>query len=317
MYRSVKRILQFLQRNDPALLTPVERILAARARRCGESNPRLLSVIAAPRSGSTLLFQLVTHAYQVGYVSNLEYFFYRYPFVGRWLRSALAGHYCSDFRSEYGFVDGLRAPAEANEFWRHCFGLDLHGSPAVADPGRARRGFEYLACVASCDHRPFATGWVGHVFYVDWLREHFPGTFFIVLRRDTAAVGLSLLNARRRFNRGDGAWFSSRPPECMGQFDDIHHEVAAQAYHINKRIDEHARTVNRHGDGLLVRYEELCENPLRTVEAIRTAYETWSATPLERSPLPLPPRFQRSRTRPEHAADHRRIQAWIARMEED
>ena len=78
-------------------------------------------IIGAPRSGSTLLYQVLVEAFDVGYLSNLHCKFYGGPsLIERWIFPRLSRP-TPDYASEHGRTRGRIAPSECGEYWYRFF----------------------------------------------------------------------------------------------------------------------------------------------------------------------------------------------------
>ena len=168
------------------------------------------------------------------------------------------GGYRSDFHSSQGFVGGACGPAEGLRFWSYwCSqGLDETNSTFPSDARQHRRE-EHLQRVfsfLSSPSLPYVTGYLGHVLAWERLRTLFPEAVFVRLHRDPVSNAISLLRSRKNQDEG---WFSVRPKECEGlEGRDVHYQVAAQVYWLNKRLEGVADDMLVH-----VQYEDLCRNP--------------------------------------------------------
>src|SRR4051812_11135485 len=135
--------------NDPVLAdeyrkdTPTEDFLAelnaelvefedGRYERLQETLPTL-HVIGAPRSGTTLLHQVIASSLDVQSITNLVAAFWRAPVTGlRLARMLDVDAVASAFPSTFGRTRGLVEPHEFGYFWNHPLGYpDL----AERDPG--------------------------------------------------------------------------------------------------------------------------------------------------------------------------------------
>lgn len=261
------KIARVLQQIPPSYLRPLELPLV-RARSNASGEPHLVFLLALPRSGSTLTYQLMAHAFESHYLSNLANLFYGIPWVGAKLSSALCKRYTSDFKSQYGFVEGVCGPAEGLKFWSYwtSSGLD----EVVFEPTEHKvlnERLQYFKRVFSdftSSHRPMLAGYLGHALVSKQLRSWFPDAIFVRLHRDPLSNALSIL--RSRLESGAN-WFSVRPAECRvaasGNYD-IYYEVASQVYWLNRRLDwllEDEKTVH-------ISYEGLATDPKRTLEII-------------------------------------------------
>src|SRR5215831_17612554 len=66
----------------------------------------IIHVVGVPRSGTTLAMQLLSCAYEIGYVDNLAATFWQAPLYGIRLSRKLLGRKSSAFNSDFGRTSG-------------------------------------------------------------------------------------------------------------------------------------------------------------------------------------------------------------------
>jgi len=225
-------------------------------------------IFALPRSGSTVTYQSICHGLEVNYLSNFWNTFYQLPLVAGWLSSKKAKLHHSNFLSHHGFVDGFDGPAEGFRFWRWWLDCGLSDNDCSnTSPALIKKRTQYLRKVfafLSLKGGPFVTAYLGHSLLPDRVFRHFPGAIFVRLKREPISNALSILNSRRLNN---SVWFSLKPSECHDLQNSTEHEqVAAQVYWLNRRLDD-AICFDRM---FVVHYENLCENPKRELDRIRS-----------------------------------------------
>ena len=79
-------------------------------------------VIGAPRSGTTILTQLITYFANVGFIDNLAASFWRTPEVGVLLSRKLIKEHEFVGRSSFGGTNDISEPHEFGAFWRRYLG---------------------------------------------------------------------------------------------------------------------------------------------------------------------------------------------------
>lgn len=223
-----------------------------------KSSP-LIVLLALPRSGSTLTYQVLTHSIDSIYLNNLGNLLYQLPFFGARLSMFLCKSYTSDFQSKHGFVKGLCGPAEGRKFWSYWLGSDLADSTqGTLNLSQVETKMRYLKCVFASlanNNRPIVTGYLGHTLQLTQLKNLFPDAVFLRLKRDPLANALSILKAWR--DQGEVEWFSVFPNECVAELNsELHRKVASQVYWLNKRLESFdAKNI------IEINYETLCSNP--------------------------------------------------------
>jgi hypothetical protein len=239
----------------------------------------LIYVVGAPRSGTTLLSQVLSRFLDVGYINNLIARFWLRPSVGIGLSRLVLGGSGREqiaFESEHGTTAGVAGPHEFGYFWRHWLQLDAqpthHLSTAALqhldrDGLREALEREILA--------PFGTAVVFKNvicgFHAEALTQIHAPSLFLHIVRDREATCRSILKAREQRFGSPTAWWSLKPstyPEIAAlvdpaaqvvrQTDDCRAEIAAE--------------LGRPGVlAMTIEYERLCREPLSVLHAIADA----------------------------------------------
>lgn len=84
-------------------------------------------IIGVPRSGSTILYQLITNCLDVLYPDNVVNMCRENPYLGFWLSQLMFDdkpHNC--FTSNYGRSGALHGPSELGNFWKKWLPVDQH-----------------------------------------------------------------------------------------------------------------------------------------------------------------------------------------------
>ncbi len=195
-------------------LAPLEREFVARFE---APDQPVLFIVGAPRSGTTLLTQLLISQYGFGYISNLAARFWNAPALGLKLAASLAGERppAVGLDSDYGQVSGYEGPHEFGHFWQRWF---EYGESHRVEPDRLRRvdrGFllqELAAIEAHFGSPTLYKNLAACGMNLDFLAGLLPGARFVHLQRDPLRVACSLLAGRKHRCGSREAWFSVRPP---------------------------------------------------------------------------------------------------------
>ena len=224
-------------RKDPALEAALaaanDRLAIALEETADRFDGRLLLVIGSPRSGTTLLTQLLARTRDLTYPDHVVARFPGAPALGvlasRSLRVAFPSMVeaveASDApaRSDHGVTPGLFEPHEAGYFWSRHFdfsrGHELDASAFSAVRWPALFG-ALSALQAAGDGRPLMFKTVPLAMNIDEVAARLPGALVLVTRRDPLDVALSVYRARiARY--GDAGVFWSVAPRG-------HEEMAAR-----------------------------------------------------------------------------------------
>ncbi|ETX01463.1 MAG: hypothetical protein ETSY1_07350 [Candidatus Entotheonella factor] len=236
-------------------------------------------VVGLPRSGTTLLYQLLLNHFDWIYLSRSMDFLYRLPVTTYKMQQMLLPEPKGfEYRSEYGtfdFHDLLAkpwSPSEGHPVWQRWFSEkpthyhegDL--SPAAIDEMRSM-----IAGFVAVSGKPFLNKNPRHSMRLQLLSNAFPKALFVVLKRESLYVAQSLyvarIRERPRPNPNDD-WWGTRPKEYMqlkdadpmtqavGQTKAIERELSAQLQDFSSRYIE-------------VDYQEMCQNPAQILNDVQ------------------------------------------------
>lgn len=225
-------------------------------------------VVGAPRSGSTLLYQLLVVRFDVAYLSNLHCRFFGAPaFVERAVGKRLQPP--GDFSSRFGSTRGLAAPSECGPYWYRFFRKSpQHVSLAEADLDRLKRLRESVRAFASAAGRPLVFKNLVNSVRLAPLAAALPEALFVVVRRDEADTAASILAGRRTVHADESEWWSVEPPEIERlRALPPQEQVLEQVRAIESLVEETREEIGR--DRFLdVRYEDICADTHRALGSV-------------------------------------------------
>lgn len=197
------------------ILAPVEWALS---KRLNEPERPVIFIVGCPRTGTTLLSQLLAMTTAFGYVSNFMARFWLAPQVGARLARpfGLDRLTTSNLASTGGRTNGHAEPHEFGYFWDRWFAY--RGSSQVAEHDLAaidRNAFRRsIASLEAGVGRPvFFKNQNKTSFQIRFLAETLPTAKFIFVRRDPRFQVQSVLRMREKLNGDPARWWSTRPPE--------------------------------------------------------------------------------------------------------
>jgi hypothetical protein len=235
----------------------------------------LVFIIGAPRSGTTLVSQLLARSGQFGYISNFVARFWLAPGVGAMIEQSLDPSGTGseiEYKSSYGVTHGLKSPHEFGYFWSGWFdrGQVTHVVPVdklteIDSLSLCRR----IASIERVCGLPLSfknNTWC--TFQAAWLADLLPSAIFVVCRRDPLYLAQSLLLARQERLGDPALWWSVRPPS----YDHIRllpwwEQVVSQALDIERTMLD---TVGRIAPSRIVEaaYRNVCGDPAGLVREI-------------------------------------------------
>ena len=231
-----------------------------------------LHVIGVPRSGTTLLYQLIAAGLEIGYVDNLTAAFWRAPVYGLRLSRKLGlRRLAPSFDSAFGRTKGVGEPHEFGYFWNYH--LRYPGLSALPDGHEEAIDWPRLRTVlvnmAHWNGGPIAFKPMLLTWHLERMHQEMPGTCYVWVRRDPRETALSLLSMRRSLFGSYEAWASLRPfgPEWLAD-EPPWRQVAAQVVVLDRTIEAAAGNIG--SDSLItVDYTRLCAAPGAVLEQIR------------------------------------------------
>lgn len=229
-------------------------------------------LLGAPRSGSTLAFQVLTDALDFGYMSNRHCQWFGAPALAEHMFRPTAKRPQSDYRSSQGKTQGAYAPAECGQWWYRFF----RRKPAYmtldeVNPREMRRFRQSVLALTNAFGRPILFKNLYASLRIQAIAHYLPESLFIVIHRDEVDNGHSLLEARfKRFGSYD-SWFSVEPREVERlKALPTYEQVIEQIRHIHAHIDADLTTAGVSRERRFnLPYKDLCADPRGLVEEVR------------------------------------------------
>lgn len=228
-----------------------------------------LHIVGAPRSGTTLLYQVIAGALDVGYIDNLTAAFWAAPVTGLRLSRKLALTPARSFGSAFGRTSDIAEPHEFGYFWNHHLGYpDLSerepAHEATIDWEQLRRVIINMAAVRE---RPLVFKPMLLIWHMRAMARVMPRSCFVWIHRDPRDTALSLLRMREAV-RGDLAQWASLRPSGVADDADPWYQVAAQVLLLEATIAAAAADL---GPDVVMNlpYDELCADPNGAVARVR------------------------------------------------
>lgn len=229
-------------------------------------------IIGIPRSGTTLLYQLLIKTFQFGYFGNIHHCLYGAPFIAEIAARMLLKGNSMEFKSEFGLTKGLLGPSEAGNYWYRFFGSE-QGKISVLKANQnqiLRRSLNrFMQAVGKdCVFKNTV-----NVLRFSELAKILPEALFIVIERDPLETASSILSARKKIFGSYNEWWSVEP-ENIAELRNLPagQQVAGQVAWLGSYIS----TVKLQIDSPRVfnlTYEGLCKNPTEVLDELSVFFQ--------------------------------------------
>lgn len=238
----------------------------------------IVFLLGLPRSGHTLLAQLMITRFYLAYPTNFVAKLWKAPGLAARLQKLVLEpamrDYHSDFfqfESDQGLTHGIFGIHEFGYFWREI--LNFGETHALSDEEWKRVNKEKLIrLVASLEFEfgdlpvLFKNGQL--IFQAFKLAELFPKSVFLCCLRNPLYVAQSLVIARQKRFGNKREWFSFRPPEYIWLKDlPWWEQVAGQVVYIQYHLEKQMEKILSERV-LWLYYEEICDNPRKVMKII-------------------------------------------------
>ncbi len=305
MRATVRQAKRAIKIGVQALLQPMEAKLRRASAEALTFAP--LFIIGPPRTGSTLLYQLLVRRYRFCYFSNFLNRFPKAPLALAALSKPFGGFDAGDdFSSRYGDTWGWHSPNQGRECWTAWLpespnALEPHAVSTAAKQ-RVRANVDAMQRISG---RPFVNKWPPNSMRVRLLNDVFPEALFVRISRATEPTVRSILRGRQELCQRGSGWFSVKPPgysEIMQQRG-AEEQAAWQIAMIERAIDADAEVVGA-TRFFHAHYEDLTSRPREVLDLIAAFYRRETGIVLGKR-CEIPNRFARAQGAAQHSLGSR------------
>lgn len=228
-------------------------------------------MVGAPRSGSTLLYQLLTDRFDVGYLANGHARRPGAPSLVERRRGLVRDRPAElgDYHSAFGGTAGELGPSECGPFWYRFFPRRPHHISADEFPAASRRQLRAAvgAFVEACG-RPVVYKNLVNTARMEAIAAALPEALFIAIHRDLTDNARSILDARMGVTGAYDAWWSVEPPgiERLLQLP-AHEQVVEQVRALDALVARVEASIGPERV-LHLAYEDLCTDTHAELERV-------------------------------------------------
>lgn len=273
----------FVRSTVHTVLAPMEARLLA-----GQSAPRWphVFILGAPRSGTSLFYELMVTGFRCAYFSNLAHRFYKTPLAVSRLGQRLITTHEAAYQSDYGHISGWAAPNEGGWIWQRWLEDGPWTDERKLPDLPAREIQATLAGMSTISDAPFVNKNVMHSNRVRLLDALFPGCLFVEIHRDAKDTARSIIRAQRRDKgpkQDSDKWWSVRPSNAGGET--VLERACRQVTGVSLDIHRDCSHVGQ--DRLFcLDYNALCTDPRKALLRVARFLESHGVPAVSRNPVP-------------------------------
>ena len=230
-------------------------------------------IIGPPRSGTTVLYQLLCKHFNFGYTNNFVADWYNIPITATRLYNIFSSQTSSiELTSNFGKSSNLYGPNEFGKFWYRWFSKThelIDNYPLIENKLRLE-----IAGLTKIHQKPMIFKNVINSMRINALSQIFDNSIFIVLNRDNLDIAQTILNARiELYNNKNHSWAVitsalQTDPE-IPYYKQIVHQIRGVTSNINL-----ARKNIGGNKFIFVDYKELCNNTDQVLKSIHSQLNT-------------------------------------------
>lgn len=265
-------------------------------------------ILGAPRSGTSLAYEVLITRFRFAYFSNLAHRLYRTPVAATRLGRAAIRNWTGEYSSDYGHIHGWGAPNDGGWIWNRWLEDGGWQDERVLKSLQVEQVRQTVAAMSQVLDAPFLNKNVMHSVRIRLLDALFPGCLFIEIRRDPREIVRSIVRAQRK-QRGpaldaDG-WFSVKPRLARDFLDaDLITRSCIQVLGVGKDIERDMADIG--AERLLrISHTRVCADPEAVAQDVRGFFSRHGIALADNRSLPE--RFSPPPSRPLANEDEARI----------
>lgn len=214
-------------------------------------------IVGSPRTGSTLLYQMLLSQFRLSYISNSMALLPAHMIkLAKIYPKAASGFVGAYKENKYGYVAGLFSPNEAGKILGKWFD-DISANQHQAEVRRT------VMALTEATGAPFILKNQRRLtINISILRQIFPEARYIITHRDPRYAAQSMLIARRNFTGGDHEWWNVKPEGYESVLDqDAIYQVLWQVMTLEEIARHALQDLAIDNSVIIMDYEQLCLNP--------------------------------------------------------
>lgn len=198
-------------------------------------------IIGPPRSGSTILYQLITNFFDVSYIDNLMHLSRENLFFGLWLSKLFYKNKSHNtFMSDYGNTQkhGLHAPSEGGNIWYRWFDKSVTYFEKDSLSNKKINSINRIfKAILNKYNKPLIIKNLMFSQRIKALSQIYPNSKFIVIKRSPEFNAQSIYKAKLKMPKNE--WWSTKPKNYKKLLNlSLIEQSVSQVYFLEKQIHE-------------------------------------------------------------------------------
>ena len=229
-------------------------------------------IVGGPRSGSTLVSQVMISRFHLAYVNNVVAQFPQSASTIAKLLRVGSWPVPDQTESLYGDTRGPNGPSEAGAIWDWIFPWSNHHSVSeteLTDDSESRL-LQLVSGLTQAYQAPLLTKNLWNSVRIPAISRAIPSALFVVMLRDPIEMTDSIMRGRARALGEQPGFWSIRPRELLiNPPDDPLQHVIRQIHLTYREIDQAIQNSNA-DQFFLLRYESFCNDPSAELDRFET-----------------------------------------------
>jgi hypothetical protein len=222
-------------------------------------------IIGNPRTGSTLLYQIITYRYDLLFINNFICKLSFMPLVAFVSSKILFKKNHNNFKSDYGSTSkyGFKSPSECGRFWYRWFPRNKHFiSKKDISKQKKIEIKKTINAIQNLQKKDLVFKNLMNSQRIDLIKSILPNSKFIYINRDELHVCISILKARRKIAVSDSDFWSVKPKNFQKINSlQIHEKIVEQVFENKKQIEKDIKNIPENRV-LKIDYNEILNNDL-------------------------------------------------------
>ena len=257
-------------------LVTLNRALSLFAEHLGVHKPKCLRmqplfIIGPPRSGSTLLMQVLTDAFNVGYLTNQHCQWFGAPAIADRVLSPLAAKQPSNYESRHGRTEQLSDPAECGTWWYRFFRREPpYVTQKDVNPRKMQAFRHSLQALEEATGRPLVFKNLYASLRIEPIALHVPNALFVIVERDLVDNAQSILKGRMDALGSYDPWWSVPPPN-VAELESLRpvQQAVEQVRSVHSLITHDIERLGLKEQTFRINYEAFCQDVHGTLEDLK------------------------------------------------